>query len=156
MTLQRLNVFVDADHAKRLAQAAALRGVSKSKLLAAAVASVLSPDSGDQREAAIVRRLDRLTQQFNKLEQDQNIVIETLALFIRYYLSVTAAVPESQQPAARAIGHARFGQFVEQLAKHLQAGRSLARELHEEIYPEQRDFFGFSDQDPAAKTRTDA
>ncbi len=92
-----------------------MKGLSKSSIIAAALASFLSPDSADQREAAIGKRLDRLTRQFDKLERDQNILIETLALFIRYYLSVTPAVPEAHQEAARAQGQARFEQFVQQL-----------------------------------------
>jgi hypothetical protein len=49
------------------------------------------------------------------MERDQNIQIETLALFIRYFLTVSTPVPEAHQDAARAQGKARFEQFVEQL-----------------------------------------
>jgi hypothetical protein len=145
MSRTRLNIFLQPDHAKRLAEFAALKGLSKSSIIAAALASTLSPDSADQREAATSRRLDRLTRQFDKLEQDQNIAIETLALFIKYYLSVTPVVPEAQQIAAWAQGRGRFAQFVEQLGRQLQRGKSLVRDLHEEIYPEDRDFFSFDD-----------
>lgn len=142
MKRKRLNVFIDPSHAKRLAHAAALRGTSMSNFIAAALASALSPDSADQREAAIGRRLDRLARQLTKLEQDHNVAIETLALFIRHFLSLTPVGPEALQPAAWAQGRARFGHFVQQLAKQVQAGRSLVRELHEEIYPTREDFFG--------------
>jgi hypothetical protein len=145
MNRKRLNVVIEAKHAKRLAQVAAVRGISQSSIVAAALASALSPDSEDQREAAISRRLDRLTRQFNKLEQDQNILIETLALYIRYYLSAAAVVPDAQQPVAWALGRGRFAQFVQHLGRQVQAGKSLVRELHEEIYPEERDFFSVDD-----------
>lgn len=72
----------------------------------------------------------------NRLERDQNILIETLALYVRYFLTVSIPVPEGQQEAARAQGRARFAQFIEQLGRHLQRGRSLVREVHEEIEPE--------------------
>ncbi|MNY81268.1 hypothetical protein D3C86_2227450 [compost metagenome] len=45
-------------------------------------------------------------------------------------------MPEGQQDAARAQGRARYVQFIEQLGRHLQRGRSLVREVHEEIEPE--------------------
>ena len=93
MSQYRLNLFIPPEHARRLEEVAAKKGASKSSIVAAALSSWLSPDSGDQREAAIAKRLDRLSRQFERLERDQNIEIETLALFIRYYLTVSTPVP---------------------------------------------------------------
>ena len=122
MSHYRLNLFIQPEHAKRLDELAAKKGVSKSSIVAAALASWLSPDAADQREAAIAKRLDRLSRQAERMERDQNIQIETLALFIRYYLTVSTPVPEAHQEAARAQGKARFEQFVEQLGRHLLRG----------------------------------
>lgn len=135
MSRSRLNIFIEPAHAKRLEDLAAHRGVSKSAVIAAALSSFLSPDGGDQREAALAKRLDRLSRQFDRLERDQSILIETVALYVRYYLTVSIPVPEGHQDAARAQGRARYAQFIEQLARHLQRGRSLVREVHEEIEP---------------------
>jgi hypothetical protein len=142
MSRFRLNTFIEHDHAQRLHALAVMKGVSKSSLVAAALALFLANDGGDRREAALTRRLDQLTRQFGKLERDQNILIETVSLFIRYYLSVTVAVPEAHQDAARAQGKARFAQFVDQLARHLQRGNSLVRDVHEEVFPDESRFFG--------------
>ncbi|HUA24746.1 MAG TPA: CopG family transcriptional regulator [Steroidobacteraceae bacterium] len=135
MSQYRLNLFIQREHARRLDELAAKKGVSKSSILAAALASWLSPDAGDQREAAIAKRLDRLTRQFERLERDQAIQIETLALFVRYFLTVSTPVPEAHQEAARAQGRARFEQFVEQLGRHLLRGHSLVRDVIEEMQP---------------------
>ena len=136
MTQSRLNLFIQPDHAKRLDELAAKKGVSKSSIVAAALASWLSPDAGDQREAATAKRLDRLSRQFERLERDQNILIETLALYVRYYLTVSTPVPEAHQEAAKAQGKARFEQFIEQLGRHVLRGRSLVKEVYEEIQPD--------------------
>ena len=136
MSRTRLNIFIEPDHAKRLDQLAAHKGVSKSAVIAAALASFLSPDAADQREASTGKRLDRLSRQFDRLERDQSILIETVALYIRYFLTVSLPVPEGQQDAARAQGRARYAQFIEQLARHIQRGRSLVREIHEEVVPD--------------------
>ncbi|MCY1549044.1 hypothetical protein D9M68_851930 [compost metagenome] len=80
----------------------------------------------------MAKRLDRLSRQFERLERDQHILIETVALYVRYYLTVSTPVPEAHQEAARAQGKLRFTQFVEQLGRHLQRGRSLVRDVHEE------------------------
>lgn len=136
MSRTRLNIFIEPDNAKRLDQLAAHKGVSKSAVIAAALASFLSPDAADQREAAMGKRLDRLSRQFDRLERDQGILIETVALYIRYFLTVSLPVPDGQHDAARAQGRARYAQFVEQLARHIQRGRSLVREVHEEVAPD--------------------
>ena len=143
-----MNLYIEAEHARRLDQVAAMKGVSKSSIIAAALASWLSPDAGDQREAAIGKRLDRLTRQFERLERDQGILIETLALYVRYFLTVSTPIPEAHQEAARAQGRARYTQFIEQLGRHLLRGRSLVREIHEDIKP---DSHGFMDESEAAE-----
>ena len=142
MSRARLNIFIERDHARRLDELAAMKGLSKSSIIAAALSSFLSPDSGDQREAAIAKRLDRLSRQIDKLERDQNILIETVALYVRYFLTVSTPVPEAHQEAARAQGRARFGQFIEQLGRHLLRGRSLVKDVYEEIQPDDGQFFG--------------
>lgn len=135
MSRTRLNIFIEPDHAKRLDQLAVRKGVSKSAVIAAALSSFLSPDGGDQREAAMAKRLDRLSRQFDRLERDQNILIETVALYVRYFLTVSIPVPEGQQDAVRAQGRLRYAQFIEQLGRHIQRGRSLVREVHEDLSP---------------------
>ena len=140
MSRTRLNLYLQPTHAKRLSELATTRGLSKSAIVAAALASFLSPDGADQRDAVIARRLDRLTHQFDLLERDQTILIETVALFIRHYLTVSTPVLVAHQEAVRAQGRARFEQFVEQLGRHLHRGHSLARRLTEELGADGREY----------------
>jgi hypothetical protein len=55
---------------------------------------------------------------------------------VRYFLTVSTPVPEAHQDAAKAQGKVRFEQFIEQLGRHLLRGRSLVKEVIEEIQPE--------------------
>ena len=146
MSRTRLNVFLEREHAQRLEELSVMKGVSKSGIIAAALASFLSPEGGDRREAAMARRLDRLTQQYERLERDQTILIETLALFIRHNLAVTTPIPEAHQEAARAQGRLRFEQFIDQLARHLQRGHRLVKDVVEEAMPREEDFFVAQDK----------
>jgi len=148
----RLNLFLEREHARRLDELAAMKGISKSSIVAAALASWLSPDSGDQREAAMAKRLDRLSRQFEKLERDQVILIEAVALYVRYFLTVSTPVPEAHQDAARAQGKARYTQFIEQLSRHLMRGQSLIKDLHEEISPDADSFMNVEEAEMAAET----
>ena len=140
MSRSRLNLYLQPTHAKRLGELAAMRGLSKSSIVAAALASFLSPDGADQREAVIARRLEHLTRQLDLLERDQTILIEAVALFIRHYLTVSTPVPPEHQEAVRALGRARFEQFVEQLGRHLHRGHSLARRLTEDLGANGREY----------------
>lgn len=133
MSRARLNLFIQPEHAKRLNELAIKKGVSKSSIVAAALAAWLSPSSGDQRETAMAKRLDRLSRQFERLERDQNILIETVALYVRYYLTVSTPVPEAHQEAAKAQGRLRFSQFIDQLGRRLQKGRSLLADVQVDV-----------------------
>jgi predicted transcriptional regulator len=85
----RLNVYFDPSLSAELDALAAQRKVSKSHIIEAALASYLSPDAADQREAAKTRRLDRLTRAMERLERNQTIATEALALFIRWPAMIT-------------------------------------------------------------------
>jgi hypothetical protein len=142
MNKTRLNVYIQREHGKRLDELATMKNLSRSSVVAAALAAFLSPEGGERREVATAKRLDKLTRQFERLERDQTILIETLALFVRYYLSVTTPIAEEHQDAARALGRGRFEQFVDQLARHLQRGSSLVRDVCQEILPTTHDAAG--------------
>ena len=155
---RRLNLYMDADIARTVEATAASKGLGKSAVVEAALLSFFSPDNADRREAVFVRRLDRLSRQLAKFERDQNIGLETLALFIRYFLSVTPAVPESDQAAARAQGLKRYERFIESLGRHLQHGKSLVLDLEAEFTAKPEDFVdnGAADARPAAREDADA
>jgi predicted transcriptional regulator len=142
MSRARLNIFLESEHARRLDEIAVMKGLSKSSVVAAALSSFLSPEDGNQREAAIAKRLDRLSHLFDRLERDQTILIETVALFVRYFLTVSTPIPEAHQEAARAQGRIRFEQFIEQLGRHLQRGRRLVKDVHESFVSDASQFFG--------------
>lgn len=135
MTKAKLTVRVAPDLARRLENLSARRGVPQAAIMEAAIASHLSPDGADRREAAFVRRLDRLTRQMERLQRDTTINGEAIALFVRFWLSVTPQLPEQSQAAARAKGAERYAGFVDTLGRRLQQGKSLAREVSEEIDP---------------------
>ena len=132
-------MFLEREHAKRLEELAAVRGLSKSAIVAAALASFLSPEGADRRDAAIGRRLDKLHRQAERFGRDQMILIETVALFIRVYLSVTTPIPEGHQEAARAQGRARFEQFITQLGRDLQRGSSFVKGLERGVAETERE-----------------
>ena len=113
---------------KLLKRLATRTGLSESELVGAGLATL---EGVDKVDAATAYRLDQLTRQLECLERDQTILIEMLALFIRDYLSGTAADPEPQQEATRTLGRVRFEHFIEQLVRHFQKGNSFVRDVEQ-------------------------
>ena len=117
------------DLAGKLADYARRKRVPQALVVEAALASHLSPDGSDQLEAALARRLDRMTRQIERLERHVTISNEALALFVRFWLTSTPPRPDTAQTAAQAKGRERYEGFVEALGRRLARGRTLADEL---------------------------
>lgn len=130
---QRLSVYLDPDLKRRLADFAERRGQSDSLIAEAAIASFLSPDADERKEAAIGKRLDRIDRTIQRLERDVGIANEAFALFIRFWLNSTASLPETAQAAARAKGGERYDKFLEALGRRLANGPRLRQEVPEDI-----------------------
>ena len=120
------------DLARQLADYAARRRVPQALVVESALGSFLSPDGADRLEAALARRLDRMTRHLDRLERHLAITSEALALFVRFWLTSTPASPDSTGPAAQAKGRERYAGFVEALGRRLAEGASLMREMTED------------------------
>ncbi|MGY3547411.1 ribbon-helix-helix domain-containing protein [Bradyrhizobium sp. USDA 4469] len=129
----RMNVYFPPELLKQISELADRKKLSRSAIVEAAVASFLSPDGADSREAAFTRRLDRLSRQMQRLERDVGLTAETLALFIRFWLTITPPLPNDAQAAAQIKGRERFEGFVEALGRRLQKGQNFLREIPEDI-----------------------
>ena len=121
------------DLAIKLADYSARKRVPQALIVETALASHLSPDGADRLEAALARRLDRMSRQLERLERHVTISNEALALFIRFWLTSTPPLPDTAQPAAQAKGRERYEGFVEALGRRLARGRTLADEIVTDI-----------------------
>ena len=121
----RMNVYFPPELLKQISELADRKKLSRSAIVEAAVASFLSPDGADRREAAFTRRLDRLSRQMQRLERDVGLTAETLALFIRFWLTITPPLPNDAQAAAQAKGRERFEGFVEALGRRCRRGKAF-------------------------------
>lgn len=121
------------DLASKLADYAARKRVPQALVVEAALTSHLSPDGADRLEAALARRLDRMTRQIERLERHVTISNEALALFVRFWLTSTPPLPDTAQAAAQAKGRERYEGFVEALGRRLAKGRTLADEITADV-----------------------
>jgi predicted transcriptional regulator len=131
----RLSVYLDPSVMRALADYAARRERSRSLVAEAAVASFLSPDADERREAAITKRLDGIDRRMQRLERDSGIAVETLALFVRFWLGTTPALPEAVQAPMRAKAGERYDNFLDALGRRLAKGPRLRQEIGEDVRP---------------------
>lgn len=117
----RHQLFLDGDLSEKLEALAAKPGASKSAILADAVAAWLNRRGTHELDDRFGLRLNRISAQLNRIERDGQVLLETLALFVRYQLTVTAPLPEADQ-AARAVGRDRFQAFVDQVGRQIAGG----------------------------------
>jgi hypothetical protein len=123
----RHQLFLPADVTEKLEALAAKPGCSKSAILTDALIAWLGRSAGHELDDRFGVRLNRISMQLGRLERDGQVLLESLALFIRYQLNVTAPLPEADA-AARAVGRDRFQAFIEQVARQLARGdRTLDR-----------------------------
>lgn len=129
MAKPRINVHITREVWKRLDHATQRPGVTKASIVDAALAAFLSPEAEERRDALILRRLDRVDRRAERLERDLTVTAETLALFVRYYLTMTPPLPEQDRRAAQALGRERFEGFIEQVTKRLATGSNLSAQV---------------------------
>ena len=129
----RLNLTLPVEMITRINELSERKKIPRSAIVEAAVASFLSPDAADRREAAFTRRIDRLSRQSQRIERDLGVTAETLALFVRFWLTITPPLPNEAQAAAQAKGRERFEGFIETLGRRLQKGKSFLREIPDDV-----------------------
>jgi hypothetical protein len=127
--LIQTKVFLPPDLVRLLDERARRLRRTKSELARAAIASFLTPDGAEHLEAALARRLDRLSRQLERLERDLAVCNEAQALHIRAWLTATPPVAEDGRAAQETKGLERYAGFVDALGRRLAAGRSLSQEI---------------------------
>jgi len=129
----QLSIYLDPEIFASLEAYATRQSKPKSLVAEAAIGSFLSPDDSDRREAAIAKRLDRIVRVLERLERNDGITLETVALFIRFWLTSTPVLPEQSSPVARAKGAERYDRFVEALGRRLSSGSTVLKEVSIEL-----------------------
>jgi predicted transcriptional regulator len=119
--------------ATNLADFATRKHVPQALVVETALASYLSPDGSERLEAALGRRLDRLSRQMDRMERHVTITNEALALFVRFWLTTTPTLPDTAQAAAQTKGKERYEGYIEALVRRLAKGQTLAKEISEDV-----------------------
>lgn len=118
----RYQLFLPLPLSERLEALAAKPGATRSALLAEALETWLTRRGTSELDDRFGRRLDRLSAALGRIERGQEILLESLALFVRYELAIHAPLAENDH-AGRALARQRFEAFVAQVGKQIAAGK---------------------------------
>jgi predicted transcriptional regulator len=118
----RHQLFLPRALSDRLEALAAKPGASKSAILTDAVTAWLNRRGASELEDRFSFRLDRLTSMLGRIERDSLVIVETLALFVRFELSIQAPLAENDA-AGRALAKSRFEAFVAQVGRRVVTGK---------------------------------
>lgn len=118
---RRYQLFLPEELSQRFEALAAQPGAAKSAILVDALTAWLNRQAVSELENRFSARLDRLSMALGRVERDGHILLESLALFIRYQLMIQAPLAESDA-AARAVGRDRFDAFVARVGEAMANG----------------------------------
>lgn len=154
MAKKRYALYISRALASKFDHIAQQRHGSKSAMLEEALRLSLEPEKVPGAEEVLVRRLDELHKVVGVVNRDVAIATETLALFVRYFLTITPPLPQSEQEPARLLGRERFQVFVAQVGRRLATDHRLVSEVLETIASNNPDLFATAADDAPLRGRT--
>ena len=131
MSKARQNLYLDNDLSKRLDRLAAKPGASKSAIISDALKAHLDREGARELDDRLKPRVDKVTSQLNRIERSQRVLIECIALYIRFEFSVLPPLPEADQDAGRSLAQERYQAFIEQVGRRIRSQRSMAEDVLE-------------------------
>jgi len=97
-------------------------GATKSEIVAKAIEAFIERRGENELDQRYGKRLDRLSRDIDRVRRDVEIVVESLALFIRFTITLNAHTPAPDR-ATQAIAQERFQKFVEQVGRQIAGGK---------------------------------
>jgi predicted transcriptional regulator len=131
---RKITIQLSEEVAEQLEVAAERPGASKSAIVEAALNRFLSADhEAVVDDAALLRRLDWMSGQLERLDRDLRVVGETAALHARYHLTVAPPLPVADHRAACELGAERFEVFAAQVGRRVHLRTPLMRETIDRV-----------------------
>ena len=153
MSKKRYTLYLSRPLARKFDLVAKQRQGAKSALVEEALRASLEPEQHPGIEDGLARRLNDLNRAVTTIGRDVAIATETLALFVRYFLTITPPLPQSEQEPARLLGKERFQVFVAQIGRRLAGDHRLVSEVLETIAADEPDLFATASDDAPLKNR---
>jgi len=118
----RHHLYLDEALTEQLEALARKPGGSKSAIVSAALSAYFLRQGAREVDDLLKVRLDRISNQLARIERDGQVLLESFALLVRYFLNVTPPLREDDK-AGRALGRDRFHAFVGQVGRLIAEGK---------------------------------
>ena len=141
MVKKRYSLYLPAPLARKFDLVAQKRHGSKSALFEEAMRASLEPQQVPGLEESLARSLNDLKKAVGGVARDLAVIAETLALYVRYYLTVTPPLPQSDSQPAQLLGKQRFHVFVAAVGQRLAGDHRLVSEVLKTVAVNNPDLF---------------
>lgn len=109
-------------------------GATKSETVARAVAAFIEQRGENALDQRYGRRLDRLSRDLGSARRDVEMILESLALFIQFQITLNAHTPPPDKPT-QAVAQARFQKFIGQVGRQIAGGKRALGQRDERELP---------------------
>lgn len=124
----RHQFLLDPDLSEKLDNLGRDPSTTKSAIVAKAIEAFIERRGESELDRRYGMRLDRLSRDLAHVRRDAEMILESLALFIRFSITLHAHTPVPDR-ATQAIAQERFDKFVEQVGRQIASGkRSLGKD----------------------------
>jgi len=120
----RHQCMLDPRLSERLNALACQPGATKSDIMAKALEAFLDRRGQSDEDARYSERLDRLSRENGRIRRNTELLLESLAIFVRYSFIMNANLP-SPDKAAQALALDTFQRYVNQVGRQIGKGKSL-------------------------------
>ncbi len=127
MSKKRYTLYISRPLARRFDLIAQQRNGAKSALVEDALRVALEPQQHTGIEEALTRRLNELNRVVGGLRREMSVATETLAIFVRYFLTVTPPLPQDEQEPARLLGRERYQVLLTEVGRRVAENERLVR-----------------------------
>lgn len=154
MSKKRYTLYISRPLARKFDLVAQQRNGAKSALVEEALRASLEPQQHPGVDEGLARRFNELSRSIAAIRKDVAVATETLGLFVRYFLTITPPLPQSEQEPARLLGKERFDVFVAEIGRRIAENQRLASEVLATVPLSQPDLFAIAPDDAPNKSRS--
>jgi predicted transcriptional regulator len=122
-------IYLEPKISERVTALAEKPGTTISNVIGDALRAYFDREGGVALDDRFKTRLDTITAQLNRIERDQRVDLESLALWIRYQLTLSNPIPPGQWAALQALGTERFQKFIEEVGRRIANGKVTGAEI---------------------------
>jgi hypothetical protein len=123
---KQLNTRLPIHMVQQVKYVAQEQGVTDGSIVEAALREFLGKT---EHEEILLKKMDRISRQLERMKREQRAALEVLSSFIRVYLTHEKEIPENEKANAEIKGARRFARFMDLVASELDKNKPFFDEL---------------------------